>query len=54
MGLSPRQVDDMSLWEFMACAEAWETANTPEDQRPMTQQQFDDAAALLRRLDGVS
>ncbi len=30
MGLSPRQVGEMSLWQFMACADGWARANNPE------------------------
>lgn len=27
MGLSPRQIDKMSPWEFKACADAWTQAH---------------------------
>ncbi len=30
MGFSPRQVGEMSLWQFMACADGWARANSPE------------------------
>lgn len=53
MGLSPREVDDLSLWEFTAIAEAWERANTPDSQQPLTRDEYADAAALLKRIEGV-
>jgi hypothetical protein len=28
MGLSPQQVGEMSLWQFMACADGWVRANS--------------------------
>lgn len=30
MGLSPREVDGMSLWEFNACFHGWQAAHDPE------------------------
>ena len=54
MGLSPREVDGLSIWEYAACVEAWQRANTPADELPMTQQQYDEAAALLRRVDAAA
>lgn len=30
MGFTPQQVGDMSLWQFMACADGWARANSPE------------------------
>lgn len=30
MGFTPRQVGEMSLWQFMACADGWARANSPE------------------------
>ena len=44
MGLSPRDVNDMSLWEFAVCMEGWKAAHASEDAAPaMT----DDTAAKL-------
>ena len=53
MGLSPREVDGLSLWEYAACFEAWQRANTAPDDLPMTRQQYDEAAALLQRIDAA-
>ena len=33
MGFSPREVGDMSLWEFTACTEGWVAAHSPEEQK---------------------
>lgn len=30
MGFSPRQIGEMSLWQFMACADGWARAQSPE------------------------
>ncbi|MDX0230242.1 hypothetical protein GOC14_06735 [Sinorhizobium meliloti] len=30
MGFSPRDVDQMSIWEFMAAVDAWHKANSVE------------------------
>lgn len=30
MGFSPVQVGEMSLWQFMACADGWARANSAE------------------------
>lgn len=29
MGLSPRQVDDSTLWQFQAARDGWMAANSP-------------------------
>jgi hypothetical protein len=35
MGFTPREVDQMTQWEFMAAWEGWLFANGPQDeQRP--------------------
>jgi hypothetical protein len=31
MGFTPRQVDEMSLWEFLATRDGWIEANTAPD-----------------------
>jgi hypothetical protein len=33
MGYSPRQVDEMTLWEFNACYDAWKIANGIKSRR---------------------
>lgn len=35
MGFSPREVDDMTLWEFTACYEGYRAANSTEPERPV-------------------
>ena len=32
MGLDPRQVDGMSLWEFVTCVDAWRLAQGGEEE----------------------
>jgi hypothetical protein len=44
MGLSPRDVNDMSLWEFNACLEGWKAAHASDDAAPAMS---DDKAAQL-------
>lgn len=34
MGFTPRQVDEMSLWELAACIEGWNRANGGDDDPP--------------------
>lgn len=34
LGLSPRQIDDMTLWEFNCCATGFAKANGAEDKAP--------------------
>jgi hypothetical protein len=36
MGFHPRQVDDMSIWEFMCCADGYAQANSPSEDAPLT------------------
>jgi len=31
IGLTPREVDQLSMWEFMAAVEGWIKANTTEE-----------------------
>lgn len=42
MGFTPRQVDEMSLWEFAACAEGYRRAHSAEEERlpPPTADEF--------------
>lgn len=48
MGFSPRQVDDMSLWEFGAAAEGWMKANSPEPTKASSLSE-DDHDALMAK-----
>jgi len=45
MGFSPRDVDDMTLWEFNACADGYRKAHATEEQAPPPM--ADDALAEL-------
>jgi hypothetical protein len=47
MGFSPAQVDAMSLWEFQACRNGFEAANTPDDDGALTQSDYDAIAAHI-------
>lgn len=45
MGMTPRQVDECTLWEFACCSEGFRKANETEEQAPPAMS--DDAAAEL-------
>lgn len=34
MGFTPREVDDMSLWEFVACCDGWRDAHSTGEEMP--------------------
>lgn len=34
MGMSPRQVDELTTWEFHTCLSAWQKANGAKDTPP--------------------
>lgn len=34
MGFTPRDVDAMSLWEFVACADGWRKAQPGYEDKP--------------------
>ena len=34
MGMNPRQVDELTLWEFQCCAEGFRKAHSTEEDRP--------------------
>jgi hypothetical protein len=41
MGMPPREMRAMSLWEYTACVEGWRRAHeTDEDQDEMTPERF--------------
>lgn len=43
MGFSPRQVDEMTLWELHTCVEAWNAAHDPDAAPPpMSDARFDE------------
>ena len=41
MGFTPQQVNDMSLWQFMAAVDGYIEAHTPDD-GSLTTQEVDD------------
>lgn len=41
MGFSPQQVLAMSLWEFLAARAGWIKANTVDETKDLTPQEFD-------------
>jgi hypothetical protein len=48
MGFSPRQVDEMSLWEFAACTDGFNRAHGGDEKpEPPTEAEFYD---MLERL----
>jgi hypothetical protein len=51
MGISAVDINDMSLWEFMAQVDGYVDANTPESEKnkkPLSEDEFD---ALARFID---
>lgn len=49
MGFCPRQVDAMTLWEFMACVDGWKAANQTDEQAAPA---MDDETASLLGIEG--
>lgn len=50
MGFTPRDVDDMTLWELSAAVDGWNRANGAQDSlEPPTEEEFEDM--LLRHAD---
>lgn len=47
MGYSPQQVRAMSIWQFMAAVDGYITANTPENERGLSDKEKDDLFAWL-------
>jgi hypothetical protein len=54
MGLSPRDVDEMSLWQFRQCLEGWNEANGGEQAKGLDDQIFDELAAMLDAADAAA
>ncbi len=46
MGLSPREVDRLSLWEFAACVEGFNRAQGTGSPPDLSDDEFEAAAAL--------
>lgn len=47
MGFTPQQIGAMSLWQFMACADGWARANSPEAAKRANDDQSDAVRALF-------
>lgn len=47
MGFTPQQIGAMSLWQFMACADGWARANSPEAAKRTNEDQSDAVKALF-------
>jgi len=47
MGLSPRQVGAMSLWEFGVCVDAWNRAQGGDAPPAMSDDRFDELLGQL-------
>jgi hypothetical protein len=48
MGMSPREVDKLSLWEFAACADGYSKANGAEEVAEPPS--YDEHLAMLAKL----
>lgn len=46
-GYTPQQVGAMSLWQFMACADGYARANSPEAAKRSNDDVFDGLDAML-------
>jgi len=47
MGFTPQQVGKMSVWQFIAAVDGYVAANTPEDDKSLTQKEKDELAEWL-------
>jgi hypothetical protein len=46
MGFTPAQVDDMTLWEFSACADGWALSKGAKKSAQMKASDYDALVAL--------
>jgi hypothetical protein len=47
MGLSPQQVGDMSIWQFMACADGYARSKDPNAAKRSNDDAFEDIEAMF-------
>lgn len=47
MGFTPREVGQMSVWQYMAALDGYIAANSTEDDKGLTKAEEDDLAAWL-------
>lgn len=52
MGLSPREVDRLSVWEFAACAEGYRAAHGAKDETAGPTGDIDDARLAELGIEG--
>lgn len=48
MGFSPRDVNQMSMWQFMAAAEGYAKANSPDDDKSLSTSEQDALWAMVQ------
>lgn len=42
IGFTPQQVNEMSVWQFVAAVDGYVEANTPDDDRSLTVTEIDE------------
>lgn len=47
MGFAPREVEDMSLYQFDACARGWRAAKGGGEGEGISDRDFDELSAML-------
>lgn len=47
IGLSPMEIDRMSLWQFSAVVDGWNRAQGQKTSQPMSDDAFDDLASFI-------
>ena len=47
MGFSPREVKDMSVFEYFSALDGWIAANVPEDEKSLSSKEKDDLAEWM-------
>lgn len=54
MGYTPAEVDDMTLWQFSACAEGYRAAHSPPVKLPPpSEEKFDEMVRRHKRMNGT-
>ena len=54
MGFPPREVKQMSRWEYLACVEGWNRAQGAGAAKPMSDEEYDALSALADRWNDVA
>jgi hypothetical protein len=50
LGFTPRQVDEMTLWEFAAICDGYAKANNPDYKDSMSDSEFDEIVDFLDQM----